>query len=157
LIRILAIGKNKDKALKMQEAEYLKRLQAFGKFEVIEFKDEANEKTDTPAIARMVKDNEADRVLKKISPDDFVILLDLHGDMVDSIQFSKLFSDWQMRHSNLVFVIAGSLGPAPKLVARANWRWKLSDLTFTHLMSRILLLEQLYRACMINANRTYHK
>ena len=58
---------------------------------------------------------------------------------------------------DLVFVIAGSLGPSSDLVKRADYRWKLSDLTFTHLMTRILVLEQIYRAFMIQNGRSYHK
>ena len=139
MIKLIAIGKNKDKALQSLEKEYMKRLSAFCKFSEIEVKDEAN------------------RVLEKLSDQDFVVLLDLHGKMIDSETFAKNLDMWQMKHSNIVFVIAGSLGPSEKLVSRANYRWKLSDLTFTHLMTRVLMLEQIYRGFMINNGRNYHK
>ena len=86
-----------------------------------------------------------------------MILLDLHGKTVDSIEFSKLRSQWTRTSKPLFFVIAGSLGPSADLVKRANWRWKLSDLTMTHLMCRVLVLEQIYRSFMIEAGRRYHK
>ena len=127
VIKLIAIGKNKDKALQSLEKEYMKRLSAFCKFSEIEVKDEANE---------------------------HVVIA---GSMIDSEAFAKNLDMWQMKYSNIVFVIAGSLGPSEKLVSRANYRWKLSDLTFTHLMTRVLMLEQIYRGFMINNGRNYHK
>lgn len=157
MIEIYAIGRNKDKALQSLEKEYIKRISAFSKVEVIEFKDEANDHTERESEVLLVKEKEGERVLSKLKDSDFVILLDLHGQMLDSETFAKKMTEWQMKSSHLVFVIAGSLGPSEKLVKRANVRWKLSDLTFTHLMTRVLILEQIYRSYMINNNRSYHK
>ena len=157
MIRVIAIGKNKDKALQSLEKEYTKRLSAFSKVEILEVKDEANDHCEREAEMVLIKEKEGKRVLEKIKDSEFVILLDLHGDMLDSEGFAKKMEKTYNSHSNITFVIAGSLGPSPQLVARANWRWKLSDLTFTHLMTRVLLLEQVYRAFMINNNRNYHK
>lgn len=157
MIKIIAIGKNKDKALKLQEAEYLKRLSAFCKCEVIEVKDESNEHAEREKEMQIIKDKEASRVLEKIKVNDFVVLLDLHGEMFISESFAQTLDSLMSTQSNIVFVIAGSLGPSTSLVQRANLRWKLSDLTFTHLMTRVLILEQIYRAFMINNNRNYHK
>ena len=157
MIRVIAIGKNKDKALQSLEKEYVKRLSAFAKVEVLEVKDEANDHCDREAEMIAIKEKEGKRVLEKIKDSEFMILLDLHGDMLDSEGFAKKLEKTYNSNSNITFVIAGSLGPSPALMARANWRWKLSDLTFTHLMTRVLLLEQVYRAFMINNNRNYHK
>ncbi len=157
MIDIYAIGKNKDKALQILENEYIKRIGAFSKIHVTEFKDEANEHTNRENEVLLVKNKEGERVLSKIKDTDFVILLDLHGKMLDSETFAKNMAAWQLKSSHLVFVIAGSLGPSETLVKRANVRWKLSDLTFTHLMTRVLILEQIYRGYMINNNRSYHK
>ena len=121
----------------MLEEEYKKRLGAFTKIEIVEVRDEPNES--------QIKDSE------------FVILLDLHGSHWDSETFAEKLGNWQTASSTLTFVIAGSLGPSPALVSRANARWKLSDLTFTHLMTRVLVLEQIYRAYMILNGRKYHK
>ncbi len=89
---------------------------------------------------------------------EYVILLDLWGEMVDSERFSiKLDQLQTYQTSNLTFVIAGSLGPGKNVYDRCNWKWKLSDLTFTHQMTRVLVLEQIYRAFMIQNNNPYHK
>jgi 23S rRNA (pseudouridine1915-N3)-methyltransferase len=157
LIRIIAIGKNKDHSLQALEEEYLKRLSAFCKVEVVQVKDEADVHAERPGQARAIKEKEGVRVLGKLKADDFVILLDLHGQMWSSEQFAEKMQKWQTSHASLVFVIAGSLGPSEALVQRADVRWKLSDLTFTHLMTRVLVLEQIYRSFMINAGRNYHK
>ena len=166
MIRIVCIGKMKDKALHMLEEEYIKRLKAFSKVEVVEVRDEPNERIerekDNERIERekeaaIAKEKEGERALAQIKDSDLVILLDLHGSHWDSETFAKKLGEWQSTSSNLVFVIAGSLGPSPALTARANVRWKLSDLTFTHLMTRVLVLEQIYRGFMILGGRKYHK
>ncbi len=157
MIRILCIGKMKDKALHMLEEEYVKRLRAFGKIEITEVKDEPNERIEREKEAALAKEKEGERALSQIRDGDFVILLDLHGEHWDSETFAARLGSWQASASNLTFVIAGSLGPSPALLARANVRWKLSDLTFTHLMTRVLVLEQIYRAFMILGGRKYHK
>ena len=157
MITLLCIGKNKEKALCQLENEYVKRIQPFSKLQVIEVKDESNVHMERDKEAELINEKEGKRVLEKIRPQDFVILLDLHGKMPDSISFSNQLESWFMKSSDLVFVIAGSLGPSSDLVKRADYRWKLSDLTFTHLMTRILVLEQIYRAFMIQNGRSYHK
>lgn len=157
MITLLCVGKNKEKALCQLENEYVKRIQPFSKLQVIEVKDESNVHMERDKEAELIKEKEGKRILEKIRPQDFVILLDLHGKMPDSILFSNQLESWFMKSSDLVFVIAGSLGPGNDLVKRANVRWKLSDLTFTHLMTRILVLEQIYRAFMIQNGRSYHK
>lgn len=157
MITLLCVGKNKEKALCQLENEYVKRIQLFSKLQVMEVKDESNVHMERDKEAELIKEKEGKRVLEKIRPQDFVILLDLHGKMPDSISFSNQLESWFMKSSDLVFVIAGSLGPSNDLVKRANVRWKLSDLTFTHLMTRILVLEQIYRAFMIQNGRSYHK
>ena len=157
MIDIYAIGKNKDKALQSLEKEYCKRISAFSKINVLEFKDEPNDKIERESEANLVKEKEGRRVLEKIKDSDFVVLLDLHGKMMSSETFAKKMSEWQIQSNHIIFVIAGSLGPSQELVKRANVRWKLSDLTFTHLMTRVLILEQIYRGYMISNNRSYHK
>jgi 23S rRNA (pseudouridine1915-N3)-methyltransferase len=156
-ITILAVGHQKSKALETLQEEYIKRLSAFAKVSVVEVKDEPDRHSERPKEKERIVDAEAERALKKINPKDFVVLLDLHGKQWDSVAFSKALAAWQMHTSHLVFVIAGSLGPGEALVKRADERWQLSKLTFTHLMTRILVLEQIYRGFMIQAGRKYHK
>lgn len=157
MITIAAIGKLKDRSLQALQDEYLKRLHAFTKVEIREFRDEPDRHSLREKEAQLIKEKEGRRVLDALKPDDFVILLDLKGREWASPAFASQLQSWQLHHPRLVFVIAGSLGPSPALIERANVRWKLSDLTFTHQMTRILILEQIYRGFMINAGRTYHK
>ena len=157
MITVLCIGKMKDKALLSLQEEYCKRLQAFTKVQVIEVKDEANTHAEREAEALLIKEKEGERALAKIRDKDFVVLLDLHGRQWDSEMFAEQLDKWSTSNASLVFVIAGSLGPSAALAARANARWQLSALTFTHLMTRVLVLEQIYRAFMISSGRNYHK
>lgn len=157
MIKVFCIGKNKDKALQSLEKEYSKRLSAFDKVQIEEFKDEPDIHSEREKEAEAIKEKEGRRVLDKIRDQDFVILLDLHGQMYTSEEFAEKREAWMTQNSSLIFVIAGSLGPSEALVKRANARWKLSDLTFTHLMCRVLVLEQIYRSFMIEKGRSYHK
>lgn len=161
MIRLLCVGKMKDKALQSLVSEYVKRISAFSKVEVVEVKDEPNAHAERDAEAARIKESEAERVLAKLRDQDLVILLDLGGKMWDSEKFARHLGSWQLKAGqkggDLVFVIAGSLGPGSSLLARSDERWKLSDLTFTHLLTRVLILEQIYRGFMILHGRTYHK
>lgn len=157
MIKLFCIGKNKDKSLKTLCQEYEKRLSAFTRLQIEEFRDEPDIHSEREAEAVRIKNAEGKRVLERIRETDFVILLDLHGKMISSEDFARLRAGWSASRPDLVFVIAGSLGPSEDLVRRANFRWKISDLTFTHLMCRLLVLEQIYRSYMIENNRHYHK
>lgn len=161
MIRILCIGKMKDKALQSLSTEYLKRISPFSRMDIVEVKDEPNTRAEREAETVRIRDAEAQRVLAKLRPADHVVLLDLGGRMWNSEGFAQQLDSWQQKAGqkggDLVFVIAGSLGPGTDLVRRADVRWKLSDLTFTHLLTRVLILEQIYRAFMILHGRTYHK
>ncbi|MEG0469970.1 23S rRNA (pseudouridine(1915)-N(3))-methyltransferase RlmH [Amedibacillus sp. YH-ame6] len=158
MIKIVAVGKLKEKALRMQIEEYEKRLRPFTKLEIIEVSDENAPQTNSEAQNEQVKEKEGERILSKIKENEYVILLDLWGDMLNSEAFAKKIANVQTyESSNLTFVIAGSLGPGKVVYERCNYRWKLSDLTFTHQMTRVLVLEQIYRAFMIQNNNPYHK
>lgn len=158
MIKVIGVGKIKEKALKSLIDEYIKRLNAYTKIEVIEVSDEAALDKFSDAENKKVMDIEGERVLKKIKDKEYVILLDLHGKMLSSEQLAtKLNSIQTYNSSDITFVIGGSLGVSDALVKRSQLRWKLSDLTFTHQMVRVLILEQIYRAYKINNNETYHK
>lgn len=158
MIRIVAVGKIKEKALVQLIDEYRKRLAPFTKLAIIEVNDEHAPQSNSEAENRLVKEKEGKRVLAQIKADEYVILLDLWGTMFDSVQFAARLEQLQTQgNSTLTFVIAGSLGPSEEVVRRSDLRWKLSDLTFPHQMTRLLVLEQIYRAYMIRHHRPYHK
>ena len=156
MIKLVCVGKLKEKALDSLEKEYVKRLSSFFTLRIHEVKDEP-ERRQSGGDTERIMEVEGERVLSLIKPDDFVVLLDLHGKMIDSLQFARLNHQWLQQAKDVVFVIAGSYGPSPALKSRANYAWKLSDLTFPHTLCRILVLEQIYRGFMIESNRTYHK
>lgn len=157
-MKLIAVGKLKDKALVSLVDEYVKRLKPYEKVEIIEVADMMAPESNSDAQNEQVKKNEGERVLAKIKDNEFVILLDLWGESISSEQLAaKIEKVYTYNSSNLTFVIGGSLGLSPDLVKRANFRWKLSDCTFTHQMVRVLVLEQFYRATMINHHMPYHK
>ena len=158
MIRILAVGKIKEKSLVSLIEEYRKRLSAYCRLEIQEVQDEPAPAQNSAAQDEQVKKTEGERLLSRIREKDYVILLDLAGEMLDSLQLAKNMEQlFAQGNSDLVFVIGGSLGVSEALKKRANARWKLSDLTFPHQLVRLLVLEQIYRAYKINKNEPYHK
>lgn len=158
MIKVIGIGKIKEKAMKSLIDEYIKRLKAYTKIEVIEVNDEPTLDKNSDADNKRVLDVEAQRVLKHVKERDYMILLDLHGKMIDSVELAnKMNQITTYQSSDITFVIGGSLGVGEELIKRSNFRWKMSDLTFTHQFVRVLILEQIYRAYKINNNETYHK
>lgn len=152
MIKILCVGKIKDKNLSAMIDSYLDKIKHYHNINIIEVKDEpitTNEKD--------VLEKEADRLLDKISNDEYVILLDLHGKTIDSISLANKLDKLFISNSKITFVIGGSLGLSDRLRNRANEAIKLSDLTFLHQMSRLILIEQIYRSFKILNNETYHK
>ena len=105
----------------------------------------------------VVKKEEGIRILKQVKDNEYMILLDLHGKEIDSVEFSKIIDMTSIKFSTITFVIGGSLGLSDAVIQRANYRLCLSKMTFTHQMTRIILLEQVYRSFKILKNETYHK
>lgn len=151
-LRIIQVGKTKDAWLNEGIAEYIKRLTAFVDLDVIELADESLKNAANP---EQVKEKEAITILKRIDRDAYVILLDEKGEAKTSLEFADFLISLSEK-ANVVFVIGGVFGVAHSIYERANYRFALSRLTFTHRMARLILVEQIYRAMMINANRNYH-
>lgn len=152
MIKLISVGKIKDKHLKALIDDYALKISRYHKLEMIEVKDES-----ITTDEKKVLDTEASRVMEKISNDEYVILLDLHGKMMDSVTFANKIDQLFVHYSKITFVIGGSLGLGNELLNRANERLKLSEMTFLHQMTRLILLEQIYRGFKILNNETYHK
>ena len=105
----------------------------------------------------MILNKEGNACLKQIKENEFVFLLDLHGKEITSEDFAKKLDDLSLNYSTITFVIGGSLGVSDEFRKRSNFKLKLSPMTFTHQMTRIIILEQIYRSFKINNNETYHK
>lgn len=152
MIKLISVGKIKDKHLKALIDDYALKISRYHKLEMVEVKDES-----ITTDEKKVLDIEASRVMEKISNDEYVILLDLHGKMMDSVAFANKIDQLFVHYSKITFVIGGSLGLGKELLNRANERLKLSEMTFLHQMTRLILLEQIYRGFKILNNETYHK
>ena len=152
MIKLLCVGKVKDGHLAALIDDYTKRIGRYHKIEIVEVKDEAISNDE-----KAVMNKEAERLLSRIDREDYVILIDLHGKPIDSLSLAKKIDTLFNTHSRLCFVIAGSLGFGEAVIRRADERIKLSDLTFLHQMTRLILLEQIYRSFKILNHETYHK
>ncbi|MGD6967806.1 23S rRNA (pseudouridine(1915)-N(3))-methyltransferase RlmH [Rossellomorea vietnamensis] len=157
-ISIVTVGKLKEKYLKQGIDEYLKRLSAYAKVEVIEVSDEKapEELSETEMI--QVKGKEGERILAKISPDAHVIALAIEGkmrtseDLADNLDKLATYGK-----SKVAFVIGGSLGLSDEVLKRSNETLSFSKMTFPHQLMRLILVEQVYRAFRINRGEPYHK
>ncbi|HNX16498.1 MAG TPA: 23S rRNA (pseudouridine(1915)-N(3))-methyltransferase RlmH [Bacilli bacterium] len=157
-IRILTVGKIKEAYLKEGIAEYVKRLKPYASIEIIEVADEAvSEKASNQEI-EIAKQKEGEKLLKIIKDNEFVISLDLNQRQYTSPEFAQYLSKaFQDGGASVTFVIGGSYGLSGELKKRANQAISLSNMTFLHQMTRLILLEQIYRAFKINRNEVYHK
>ncbi|MFQ8706156.1 MAG: 23S rRNA (pseudouridine(1915)-N(3))-methyltransferase RlmH [Thomasclavelia sp.] len=157
-IKIICVGKLKEKYLVAGIAEYLKRLQAYCKAEVYEVSDESIPDNCSLANEMIIKSKEGRKILDKIKQDDYVILLDVAGKEIDSVMLSKRMEDCMISgKSTIDFVIGGSLGHGQEIIDRANFRLSFSKMTFPHQLMRLILVEQIYRAFKIIKNESYHK
>ena len=152
MLKLICVGRVKDASLKALIDDYQKRIQKYHKLEVIEVKDEPIRDN-----GKEVLDIEASRIMSKIDKDDYVILLDLHGESLNSVSFANKIDKLFVSYSKITFVIGGSLGLGEEVKKRANFRLKLSDMTFLHQMTRLIILEQIYRCFKILNHETYHK
>ena len=154
-IKIIALGKIKDKFLKDGIDEFLKRLTPYAAVEIaelqpIEIRDEN--------LTEKILDQEGEKILSLIKPTDFVITLEIKGKQLSSEEFSqKIFEITNEGVSELVFVIGSSCGLSSLVSKRANFKLSLSKMTFLHQFTRLILIEQIYRAFKILNNETYHK
>ena len=156
-IKLVVVGKLKEKFHKDEVTEYLKRLSKYAKISLIEVDEEKIKDNSSLKENEQILVKEGNNILKQIKDNEYVFLLDLHGNEISSEEFATKVDSLTSSYSTLTFVIGGSLGVSNDLRKRSNFKLKLSPMTFTHQMTRIIILEQIYRACKINANETYHK
>ena len=157
-IRILCIGKIKEPYLREGINEYLNRLKPYCQIEIVEVLDEPVSDKPNDSDIEMVKNKEGNKVSKLLKPGEYVIALDLGKKQLRSPKFAKYIEDkFVLGGSSITFLIGGSYGLSDELKKRANDSITLSEMTFTHQMTRLIILEQIYRAFKINRNETYHK
>ena len=157
-IKMISVGKLKTKWFKQGVAEYRKRLSRFCKFKPVVVKSEPEPEPLSDAQATKIKRIEGRRILKKIKPREYVFALDIRGKERTSEKFAKEIQQLMTYgHSDLTFVIGGSLGLSPQVLKRANDRVSFGRFTMPHELMRVVLAEQIYRAFMINSGSPYHK
>lgn len=144
MIKIICLGKLKEKYLEDLVNDYYKRINKYHKLEIIELKDENIEV-------------EAKNILKYINNTDYVITLEIDGKMVDSLELAKLIDNTFLNYGVITFVIGSSYGLHESIKKRSNLALSFSKLTYPHGLFRGILLEQIYRAFKINNNESYHK
>ena len=150
MIKIICVGKIKEKFFKDAILEYQKRLTKYTKVEVLEL-------PDCSLSPNQNKEKEGELILKNIKEKDYVITLEIEGKKLSSLDFSNFLNKTQIENSNMIFVIGGSDGLSDLVKQRSNYALSFSDLTFPHQLFRVILLEQIYRAFKIMNNESYHK
>lgn len=154
---LICVGRLKERYWRDAAGEYEKRLARFGRFEEIELPDLPEPANSSEAIEAQIRAREGRAILQKIREDDIVVALCIDGKRMDSLELSGLVRRLTDTGRRVVFVIGGSLGLSPEVVARAQHRLSFSPMTFPHQLARVMLLEQVYRALKISAGEKYHK
>ena len=151
MIKIIWVGKIKEDYLNKGIDEYKKRISKYHNIEIYELQDEGLRDKQTTLK------KEKEKILKIINSKDYLIVLDINGKEMNSIQLAKKIDEIFISNSNITFIIGGSYGIDDSIKDLANLKLSFSKLTFPHQLFRIILLEQIYRAFKINNNEEYHK
>lgn len=159
LIKIIGVGKIKEKFYKDAISEYEKRMTAYNKVEIIEVNDEKAPENLSDKEIDQVKSVEGERILSKIKDDSFVVTLEIAGKALDSVKFAQLIQDEMLDGfgRDMVFVIGGSNGLGANVLKRSNYRLAFGKMTYPHQLMRVILMEQIYRAYRIINKEPYHK
>lgn len=157
-IKLVTVGKLKEKYLKDGIAEYSKRISRFATVEMIELADEKTPDRASDSENEKILNLEGNRILSKIGDREFVVVLAIEGKTLSSEEFSKQLEQASINgYSTLTFVIGGSLGLSPQVKKRANLSLSFGRLTLPHQLMRLVLVEQIYRAFTIQQGSPYHK
>ena len=157
-ITILTVGKIKEKYLKDAIAEYSKRLSKYCKLEVIEVADEKTPENASENVENAIRAKEAERLMKYIKEDAFVITLEIAGKLLSSEELADKIDTLGIQgKSHIIFVIGGSIGLGAEILKRSDFALSFSKMTFPHQLMRVILLEQIYRSYRIISGEPYHK
>lgn len=151
MIKIICVGKLKEKYLKDAILEYSKRFSKYTKLEIIELND-----VNVGDVSSILQ-KEAEEIARYIDSKDYVITLEIGGKKLTSQELAKKIDSVFISYSNITFIIGGSYGLSEKIKNVSNMSLSFSDLTFPHQLFRVMLLEQIYRVFKINHHEEYHK
>ena len=157
-ITIITVGKIKEKYLKDAIAEYSKRLTKYCKLDIVEVADEKTPDNASEIVEEAIRDKEAERIMKHIKDDMYVVTLEIGGKMLTSEELaSKIERLGIQGKSDVAFVIGGSIGLGKEVLKRSDYALSFSKMTFPHQLMRVILLEQIYRSYRIMKGEPYHK
>lgn len=157
-ITVLTVGKVKEKFYRQAIEEFEKRLSRYCKLEIIEVNDEKTPERASETEEHIIKEKEAERLMKYIKDNDFVCALAIEGKQLDSVELSEKIENLGINgYSSIVFIIGGSLGLHELILKRADYKLSFSKMTFPHQLMRVILLEQIYRSYRIMNGEPYHK
>ena len=157
-IRIIAVGKIKEKYIQEGIKEYSKRLSKYCSLEIIEVDDEKAPENLSDKEIDIIKQKEGERILSKIPQNSYVISLEIQGREISSEELSNKLNNLMIEgSSNITFIIGGSLGLSDTVSSKSNFKLSFSKMTFPHQLMRMILLEQIYRSWRIIKNEPYHK
>ena len=144
MIKIICIGKIKENYLKDAINDYQKRISKYHKIKIVELPDSNI-------------DNEKELIKKNINTKDYIITMEIEGNMLSSIELSEKIDKTFITNPNITFIIGGSTGLHQEIKNISNYKLSFSKLTFPHGLFRLILLEQIYRSFKILNNESYHK
>lgn len=156
-LTVIAVGKLKESYLRDGCSEYIKRLKAFSKINVIEVNEERASDNPSPLEIQNVIKKEGKRIISKLPKGAAIIPLCIEGKEYSSPDFSALLEGIAMTKSHICFVIGGSFGLSDEVKKMGKNKLSFGKMTFPHQLARMILLEQVYRAFSISNNSKYHK
>ena len=151
MIKLITVGKIKEKYLKDAILEYTKRISKYTKLEIIELQDYDYDNK------QIVLEKEKENIIKHINSRDYVITMQIEGKNISSEDFANKIDKVFVTNPNIVFIIGGSYGLHDDIKKISNFSLSFSKMTFPHQLFRVLLFEQIYRAYKIINNESYHK
>jgi 23S rRNA (pseudouridine1915-N3)-methyltransferase len=151
MIRILCVGKIKERFFREAIDEYLKRLTKYTKIEIIEVSDVKD------SSKKVILNKEKELLNKYINSKDYIVTLEIEGKQISSEELAEKLETTLMSNSNITFIIGGSYGLHDDIKKISDYKLSFSKMTFPHQLFRIILLEQIYRSFRIINNETYHK
>lgn len=157
-ITIITVGKIKEKYLKDAIAEYTKRLSKYCKLEIVEVADEKTPDNASEVLEHAIRAKEAERILKYVKDDAYVITLEIQGKQLTSEELAEKIEKLGIQGtSHIIFIIGGSIGLGEEVLKKSDFALSFSRMTFPHQLMRVILLEQVYRSYRIINGEPYHK
>ncbi len=157
-ITIITVGKIKEQYLRDAIHEYVKRLSRYCRLEIIEVMDEKTPDNASDVVEEAIRAKEAERILKYVREDAYVITLEIKGKQLTSEELAEKINRLGVQGtSHIIFIIGGSIGLGKEVLKKSDFALSFSKMTFPHQLMRVILLEQVYRSYRIISGEPYHK